>query len=106
MVLKSDCAIHDMMMFIQNLNVLLRFQLAWRRQIEWVHASSIENCVCGLVQFPNKGAEPECEVTEVEVRVDPMLFLCALEEDGSTDDEEDNTPDDSSCPRSSPPPLK
>lgn len=38
-----------------------------------------------------QGAEPECEVTEVEVRVDPMLFLCALEEDGSSD--EDNTTD-------------
>ncbi|KAJ9597621.1 hypothetical protein L9F63_011527 [Diploptera punctata] len=53
----------------------------------------------------SKGAEPECEVTEVEVRVDPMLFLCALEEDGSTDDE-DNTPDNTSCPRTSPTPIK
>jgi hypothetical protein len=42
-----------------------------------------------------QGSEPECEVTEVEVRVDPMLFLCALEEDGSNDDY-DNTAD-SSC---------
>ena len=41
-----------------------------------------------------QGSEPECEVTEVEVRVDPMLFLCALEEDGSNDDE-DNTADSS-----------
>jgi hypothetical protein len=41
-----------------------------------------------------QGTEPECEVTEVEVRVDPMLFLCALEEDGSSDGE-DNAPDNS-----------
>jgi len=47
----------------------------------------------------SKGSEPECEVTEVEVRVDPMLFLCALEEDGSSDDE-DNTAD-SSCHQTS-----
>jgi hypothetical protein len=47
-----------------------------------------------------QGAEPECEVTEVEVRVDPMLFLCALEEDGSSDGE-DNTPD-SLCHQASP----
>jgi hypothetical protein len=46
-----------------------------------------------------QGSEPECEVTEVEVRVDPMLFLCALEEDGSNDDE-DNTAD-SSCQQAS-----
>ena len=52
-----------------------------------------------------QGAEPECEVTEVEVRVDPMLFLCALEEDDSTDDE-DNTRDNTSCPRASPSSMK
>ncbi|XP_023715624.1 zinc finger protein 2 isoform X1 [Cryptotermes secundus] len=42
----------------------------------------------------SKGTEPECEVTEVEVRVDPMLFLCALEEDGSSGGE-DTTSDNS-----------
>jgi hypothetical protein len=41
-----------------------------------------------------QGTEPECEVTEVEVRVDPMLFLCALEEDGSSGGE-DSTADNS-----------
>ncbi|XP_049776927.1 zinc finger and SCAN domain-containing protein 2-like [Schistocerca cancellata] len=35
----------------------------------------------------SKGSETDSEVTEVEVRVDPMLFLCALE-DGSHDSDE------------------
>ncbi|XP_067010599.2 zinc finger protein 628 [Anabrus simplex] len=63
----------------------------------------------------SKGMEPECEVTEVEVRVDPMLFLCALE-DGSSDGEDSlplhynnstnhqNIPQLESPPAAAPPP--
>lgn len=43
----------------------------------------------------SKGSETECEVTELEVRVDPMLFLCAFE-DGSSDGEDLLNCDDSS----------
>lgn len=41
-----------------------------------------------------QGAESECEVTEVEVRVDPMLFLCAFEDGGSDMDDFEEDDDD------------
>nr|CAD7198623.1 unnamed protein product [Timema douglasi] len=44
----------------------------------------------------SKGADAECEVTEVEVRVDPMLFLCALEDGSSDDNDSSLLPDNSS----------
>ncbi|GLH14394.1 Serendipity locus protein H-1 [Gryllus bimaculatus] len=53
----------------------------------------------------SKGPESECEVTEVEVRVDPMLFLCALE-DGSSDGEDNSNSNETATQPSAEPPVK
>lgn len=45
-----------------------------------------------ILKIVLKGLDPDLEITEVEVKVDPMLFLCAFEEEDEKSDVSSSSP--------------